>query len=1098
MKRTLSMLLACLMLIGMLPVSALATEAEILPVEEIAFTEEAATETVPETEAVIETEPAPETEATEAAQPAPETEAAEVTETEAIETEAAEEEILPEQTEAVVPVSGVAAMMQKLQQNSQLPEPGEPLNPEMLENSGDVSALDVGDRVFREVEPNDTLSSADAIANDYTVNATLSGRDTDFFAFTVSAGTRVSFVAVAARRDMAMGIFNRNEEAIAADTEGEYTSSGNYAYAISGTINTAGTYYLCFVQDSSYNNAYTFYAEIGSGGGSTPSSSYTISYNGNGGSGAPSSQTTNSSGSVTLSSTVPTRTGYTFLGWATSSTASSASYYPGRSYTFSRNTTLYAVWQAATAIPADVTNSNFSASISFGGGYKMYSFRPTSSRQLTIESSGSQDTKIFVYNSSGTEITSNDDGGTNSNFKLQYTFSANTTYYIKVMYYGASTTGTINFNVKGPVPTTYTITYNANGGTGAPSSQTTTGTLTLSSTLPSRTGYTFLGWATSSSATTATHLPGRSYSFTGSTTLYAVWQAATVIPADVTNSNFSAVISFGGGYKMYSYRPTSSRQLTIESSGSADTKIYVYNSSGSQVASDDDSSSNGTNFKLQYTFSANTTYYIKVMYYGTDTTGTINFNVKGPVPTTYTITYNANGGTGAPSSQTTTGALTLNNTVLNRTGYTFLGWATSSSATTATHLPGRSYTFTANTTLYAVWQAATVIPADVTNSNFTATVAFTGGYQMFSYRPTTTRQLTFESSVSQDVAVEILNSSGTQLATDDDGGVETNFKLTYTFNANTQYYIKVRYFNGSTVTGSIAFNVKTAVTTYTVTYHPNDGTNIVRTDEVTNPFTVVEQIPEKDGYVFQGWSSSASATTVTHVPGRSYPITADMDLYAVWQAEAPTNAKIKVSTPTGMAGQQVAVTISLENNPGLASMQLSVGYDSDVLTLVSVTDGGHLGTAVHSDNVAANPYTLTWANDLATENFTYNGSIVTLNFLVAEDAEEGRTPITVSYDYNNYDIFDVDGEKVRFNTENGYVDVTDVVVGDVNGDGNVNTQDRMILTRYLARWTGYGEDSINAAAADVNADGRVNTQDRMILTRYLARWSGYDELPYTE
>ena len=74
---------------------------------------------------------------------------------------------------------------------------------------------------------------------------------------------------------------------------------------------------------------------------------------------------------------------------------------------------------------------------------------------------------------------------------------------------------------------TYTISYNANGGSGAPSSQTKTHgvTLTLSSTKPTRVGYEFLGWATSSTATSATYSAGGSYTNNGTATLYAVWKA---------------------------------------------------------------------------------------------------------------------------------------------------------------------------------------------------------------------------------------------------------------------------------------------------------------------------------------------------------------------------------------------------------------------------------------------------------------------------------------------------------------------------------------------------------------------------------------------
>lgn len=75
---------------------------------------------------------------------------------------------------------------------------------------------------------------------------------------------------------------------------------------------------------------------------------WTVSYNANGGSGAPTSQTKTYGTNLTLSSTRPTRTGYTFLGWSTSSTATSASYSPGGTYTSNSGATLYAVWKINT------------------------------------------------------------------------------------------------------------------------------------------------------------------------------------------------------------------------------------------------------------------------------------------------------------------------------------------------------------------------------------------------------------------------------------------------------------------------------------------------------------------------------------------------------------------------------------------------------------------------------------------------------------------------------------------------------------------------------------------------------------------------------
>lgn len=75
--------------------------------------------------------------------------------------------------------------------------------------------------------------------------------------------------------------------------------------------------------------------------------------------------------------------------------------------------------------------------------------------------------------------------------------------------------------------------------------------------------------------------------------------------------------------------------------------------------------------------------------------------------------------------------------------------------------------------------------------------------------------------------------------------------------------------------------------------------------------------------------------------------------------------------------------------------------------------------------------------------------------------------------------------------------ITGIGNGDTNGDGLLNTKDRMLLSRYLANWPEYS-NSVVEAFADVNLDGVVNTKDRMILSRHLANWPGYETLPYVK
>lgn len=82
----------------------------------------------------------------------------------------------------------------------------------------------------------------------------------------------------------------------------------------------------------------------------------------------------------------------------------------------------------------------------------------------------------------------------------------------------------------------YTISYNANGGSGAPGSQTKWygETLTLTTSKPVKEGYIFKGWATSvanASAGTVNYASGASYTGNSAITLYAVWELAYTKPS---------------------------------------------------------------------------------------------------------------------------------------------------------------------------------------------------------------------------------------------------------------------------------------------------------------------------------------------------------------------------------------------------------------------------------------------------------------------------------------------------------------------------------------------------------------------------------------
>ncbi|MBQ7821731.1 MAG: InlB B-repeat-containing protein, partial [Clostridia bacterium] len=261
-----------------------------------------------------------------------------------------------------------------------------------------------------------------------------------------------------------------------------YTFNGWYTAASGGTKITSTT-------NVSLTANQTLYAHW-------TANPYTVTYDANGGSGAPAAQIKTHGVTLTLSSTKPTRTGYMFAGWATSANGSVA-YAAGASYTTNASITLYAVW-----------NKN-SCSILFDENGDNVTIDETRIVVNCGEAYGTLPTPIrpgYTFDGWYTEIT----GGT------------------KVTSSSIVPSSSFQWLYAHWTANPYTVTYDANGGSGAPASQTKTHgvTLTLSTTKPTRTGYTFAGWATSASGSAA-YAAGASYSTNASATLYAAWTADT-------------------------------------------------------------------------------------------------------------------------------------------------------------------------------------------------------------------------------------------------------------------------------------------------------------------------------------------------------------------------------------------------------------------------------------------------------------------------------------------------------------------------------------------------------------------------------------------
>lgn len=227
----------------------------------------------------------------------------------------------------------------------------------------------------------------------------------------------------------------------------------------------------------------------------------------------------------------------------------------------------------------------------------------------------------------------------------------------------------------------YTVTYNANGGTNAPATQTYPAdtSVTLSSASPSRTGYRFLGWSQSASANTPSYLAGSTQTFSGSVTLYAVWELLTYTISYNANGGVNAPAA---------QTKTYGQNLTLSSSAPTRNGYLFKGWSTSSTATTAQYQPGGT-----YSANGNATLYA----------------VWQVITETHTLTYNANGGVDAPAAQTQTydvenqRSFTVTNQQPTRDGYAFRGWSNTASGA-VDYAAGDTITAAADKTIYAVWE----------------------------------------------------------------------------------------------------------------------------------------------------------------------------------------------------------------------------------------------------------------------------------------------------------------------------------------------------------------------------------------------------------
>lgn len=219
---------------------------------------------------------------------------------------------------------------------------------------------------------------------------------------------------------------------------------------------------------------------------------------------------------------------------------------------------------------------------------------------------------------------------------------------------------------------------------------------------------------------------------------------------------------------------------------------------------------------------------------------------------------------------------------------------------------------------------------------------------------------------------------------------------------------------------------------------------------------------------------------------------------------AADNAKatINVESVSAALDSYVDVAIDISENPGIASMGLTLSFDED-LTLVGATNGEAFAeltmtppAQLKKQGSVVGSCRFAW---LGNDNCTEVGTILNLRFQVSADAALYKDcPISVSCD--DGDVLDNARNPIELTANNGKVTIIDYIPGDVDGSGYINMLDVLTLCQYYVDGCKYDPDgyaiNIKAESGDVDANGKINMLDTLTICQYYVDGCKYDPNGY--
>lgn len=222
--------------------------------------------------------------------------------------------------------------------------------------------------------------------------------------------------------------------------------------------------------------------------------------------------------------------------------------------------------------------------------------------------------------------------------------------------------------------------------------------------------------------------------------------------------------------------------------------------------------------------------------------------------------------------------------------------------------------------------------------------------------------------------------------------------------------------------------------------------------------------------------STTEATTASTTESTTEPTTEA-------PTEPPTEAPISgvgvsVGDAQGTVGTAVSIPVSVSGMDDLAAADMTISYDASKLNVTSVTLGSDMAADASLDYSIADG-TIKVALVNPRDTLSGNEILVINATLLTEGSSEVNAVVNYLY---GADLAPAEDVNVTSGTVTANPAAPERIMGDANGDGEVNADDVTHILQYVTHKIA---DVVDRIAADVTGDGKVTVRDANKIQKYV-------------